>query len=317
MMKELRSVFLQDAPHLRKTYPELFIWQEPFFHSAEYLQWEKHALEATQSGSTYHINSTLEELQPAIADAIRSQRSEQRAQLDRLLSGQSVLSVSLDSVIKQAGELNYKQDGHGTVLHNLQHQIVNYQVALQKLALGFSKSCNEIFNNPSDTASEPPPLPLPTPPPPAPLPLSAIPVQQLPTTTSIDLRAPVLATPTTTTPTAAAPQPKADILARGLKNVRVVWQEYTVGLHGRPPISTIYDNGVKPKFPSQNEARFWNDRKVIIEAVQMIHKDYHRSIEDSVAVLERIRQKQNSMSLKQLARFLRNKENLKSAIACV
>jgi len=68
LLKELRTVLLQDNVILKKFYSSLEIWQHPVFPSSEYSEFEKLLLHTMKSGvAKNHVSFELESIVPTIA----------------------------------------------------------------------------------------------------------------------------------------------------------------------------------------------------------------------------------------------------------
>ncbi|KAK4700175.1 hypothetical protein P7C70_g6078, partial [Phenoliferia sp. Uapishka_3] len=241
LLRELRTVLIQDMVQLRKIHPTFFLFNHPLFSSPAFLQYEQHALR-TISTKEDPADMRLRQAMPVLADQLKS-------------GFNSVLQASREQASR--AEATEKLVGlMGTMLSD-----IFSGVAPIRLNAEWPRSATGSTSAPTtstSSASAPPPgstsaTPS-APPPPAAAPSN--PLTDLLALTSIS--------------STAASATSSFSMSRTISSVTDLWREYDQGIGGRPAVRDVYEIKGHKWSSNDSERKHYQRRMTIVEKVKQL-----------------------------------------------
>ncbi|RXK39824.1 hypothetical protein M231_02879 [Tremella mesenterica] len=274
----LREVFLQDIPHWRKLFPSLYIFNHPLFADEEYKRFEGEALTRTISNEQRYDDRIAQAL-PILHELLQTQTRAHQQSFQDILS--NVLQLN-QSQIQNQEQIKAVSDGITLIQTALSRPVI-IPGPLQSLLSDMTRD------------------------------LSNMDVQQS-SSSSSSLSAPMYSVPlsSTTLPSSSNSfDPSSFIqlepftMSRSVCTVQELWQEYTIGLNGRPSVQSQYENGAHGlKDASETEKRFYRRRMGVIKAVKELMKSREITGSEAAKFLDVHRQGLKNPSLDALQNWL-------------
>ncbi|RXK35195.1 hypothetical protein M231_07566 [Tremella mesenterica] len=284
----LREVFLQDVPHLRKAYPSLYIFNHPLFADEEYLRYEGHALTRTITNEKQYDDRIAQAL-PILHDLLQTQTRAQQQSFQDILG--NVLQLS-QGQMEQREQMKAVSDGVMLIQTALNRPLIipgPLQALLAEISSGNSQPSNISDNHliPSTSSGS------------EAIPLASSSSLSVTLQATSDVSLPYLQDPLQTTILTPF------TMNRTVCTVQELWQEYTLGINGRPSIQSQYEsssNGLKQA--SETEKRFYRRRMNNIRAVKDLASAREVNGKEAAQLWDKHRQSLQNPSLDALQNWL-------------
>lgn len=269
----LREVILQDSVALRGLFPGHPVWHHPVFQHPAYAAFAQKVKACVQEEEGPGPLALLCQAMPLVADHLRAidARSEQRASelralLDRVAESQQAQSLQLQFLA--SGNLTFRLEA-GPLLAAMPMPMLPPPPPPAASATGsssrYTSAQASVASTPSRVASPPPP--------------------------DYEL--------------APEPQLPAYRMSRAVKTVRALWQEWNIGLGGRPSVAALdLKWGSKWRAGRQNELQWYSLRLEVIKEIRRIAQG-QRISEEAAMWQVNLQQEQMRCSLDQLCKRLR------------
>ncbi|TYJ57542.1 hypothetical protein B9479_001624 [Cryptococcus floricola] len=193
----LRESFLQDAPHLKRLFPDLYVWRNPIFQNPLFTDFEERALAVSES-EHLSVNSVVSQAMPELADCLITNFRGVFDHLDRLSENQSLFGEQMHDMQLQRADARDND--------RYQHVLDTIGRAIQELA---GSSSSSSMTAPIRSSSQ------------SPLPASSRTTVPQPATSQSAVPQPAMLT---------------HKMCRSVINVVDLWEEYVIGRNGRMPV---------------------------------------------------------------------------------
>jgi hypothetical protein len=277
LLFSLREIVLQDSVTLRKRFPRSPVWTHPVFSHPAYAEFAARMEGAVEVGVDDERPSKLALLMqamPELAEGLRGLRGDVREL-------QSTLSTVVEQVQAQAqGQAQGVRNTH-----------IQQLLSSSSLTLQIADPLPSTMP-PMPPSSGPLPTPLPTP-----LRLQPQWRQQEEEEEPQEAQEPQ--------------EPPRYTMSRSVKSVERLWQEWTVGLNGQPPVRALDSRwGNKWRAGRQRELQWYSLRLEVVREIQRRAKAQRSSEEQAMASLQ-LQQQQMGCSLDRLCKQLRAGRHLR------